>query len=349
MRQPEFWYRPQGLLSRFLSPLGALYSAAVRRRLKAGPRIRAEIPVICIGNLNVGGSGKTPAAMALAERLLELGHRPHFLSRGYGGFEKGPLRVDPSRHDSAAVGDEPLLLAACAPAWVARDRAAAAAEAAAAGATAAILDDGHQNSSLVHDFSIVVADARRGFGNGMVLPAGPLREPVKSGLARADLLLLVGGDPARTRFLEYWRESVPAPIAFAGVRPVKTGIRWKGMRVVAFAGIADPEKFFHILRELGADIAQQIPLSDHAPLSERLLRRLAAAAASEDAALVTTEKDAARLPGGWRTRILSLPVRLHIENWGEIEVILNRIMSRGQPSRPGHSPSASSSSSASRS
>ena len=329
MRQPKFWYRPPGLASWLLAPLGALYGAAVVHRLRTGPRRRADIPVICVGNLNVGGSGKTPAALAIAERLLKSGHFPHFVSRGYGGSEPGPKRVDLRVHKAEEVGDEPLLLAALAPTWVARDRAAAVREAAQAGATAAILDDGHQNASLTHDVSIVAVDAFRGFGNGRILPAGPLREPVKSGLGRADLILLIGSVSDRERFRNRWEKQLMVPVASAQTDAVVSGAEWNGMRAVAFAGIASPEKFFKTLKELGTDVVREVPLSDHAPLSGRLLRRLAAAAASENATLVTTEKDAVRLPQQWRTRVLSLPVRLQIESWDVIDSILMQNLPHG--------------------
>ena len=308
MRQPEFWHRPPGPASWLLSPLGRIYAASVKRSLAAGKRRRVGIPVICIGNINVGGTGKTPLAIALGEYLLARGESPHFVSRGYRGSAKELMRVDLNRDSPALTGDEPQLLAAVAPTWVAPDRAEAAASAQGAGASVIILDDGHQDAALAYDYSVVVADAERGFGNGRVLPAGPLREPAAAGIRRADLLVAVGGRPARDAFLESWRSTITCPVAHASLHPLPTGAGWSGMRVIAFAGIGHPEKFFTMLRALGAELVQEVPLGDHQNPGAKLLRRLNAAAASHDAALVTTEKDAVRLPREWRTRVLSLPV-----------------------------------------
>lgn len=326
MRQPSFWYRPPGLICQLLTPLGALYAAATRWHLNLGAHECAVIPVICIGNINVGGSGKTPTALALAERLLSVGHCPHFVTRGYRGSETGPLQVDIKRHKSDEVGDEPLLLAATAPTWVARDRAAGVSSAASSGANIAILDDGFQNAALRYNLSIIAVDARRGFGNGHVMPAGPLREKVRVGLSRADVLLLIGDSDDRRRFLECWRREIAIPIVFGVAKPLKLGLDWSGMRVVAFAGIAHPNKFFNMLRAEGAELVRQVALSDHARLSELFLQRLAFDAKSKNATLVTTEKDAVRLPKKWREQIVSLPIRLHVEDWHEIDLRLRSIL-----------------------
>ena len=187
MRAPVFWYRPPGLASAVLAPLGALYAAGTARRLRNGPRERVGVPVICVGNINVGGTGKTPTAIALAQRLRDRGRAVHIVTRGHGGALDGPVLVEERKHRASETGDEALLLAAFAQTWVARDRLAGARAAVDAGADVILLDDGFQNPALAHDLSIVVVDAHRGFGNGRVLPAGPLREPVgaRSGTGRS--------------------------------------------------------------------------------------------------------------------------------------------------------------------
>lgn len=322
MPAPRFWFadpaRP-GLRARLLAPLGALYAAATARRVKRSG-YRASVPVICIGNINVGGTGKTPTAMALVQHLIGLGRRPHIVSRGYGGRLEGPVQVDPAIHTADQTGDEPLMLSAFAPTWVAKDRAAGVMAAEAAGADVILLDDGFQNPSVVKDLSIVVVDAARGFGNRRVLPAGPLRETLSAGLARADLILSVGDDAAQKVFGEW-----PLPHARGALVPLATGMPWHEMRVLAFAGIGDPEKFFRTLRGLGCDLVRAEPLEDHQPLTEALMTRLSNEARAAGAQLVTTEKDAARLPARFRAKVLPFPVRLQIVDWTPITTALGKI------------------------
>ncbi len=324
MKPPAFWDNPPerpGLAAHLLAPVAYLAAALSARRIGgADAGWRAPVPVVCVGNLHLGGTGKTPAVIALAERLRARGHEVHVVSRGHGGRLKGPVRVIEGRHGAADVGDEPLLIAAFAPVWISRDRAAGVRAAAEAGAGIVLLDDGFQNPSVHKDLSIVVVDAARGFGNGRVFPAGPLREPVRAGLARADMVLRIGPEPARRRFDARWLAQYPDLPRLGGVlEPLETGIDWRGQRVLAFAGIGRPEKFFATLRDLGADVVRAEALEDHQPLGEALIRRLEAEALLRDAQLVTTEKDAVRLPAAFRQSVMTLPVRLRPEGWGPLE------------------------------
>jgi tetraacyldisaccharide 4'-kinase len=327
MQAPRFWFlapdRP-GVLARLIAPLGWLYAAGTARRLRQ-PGYRPAVPVICVGNLVAGGAGKTPTTLALAQRLVARGHAVHIVSRGHGGRLEGPIRVDDRRHTAEEVGDEPLLLAAFAPIWVAKDRAAGVRAAEVAGAGVILLDDGFQNPSVKPSLSVIVADAARGFGNGRCIPAGPLREPVAVGLARADLVLSIGEDGAQDRFTERWGAMIPVPRLRGRLQPLAMGMDWTGERVLAFAGIADPERFFATLRDLGAEVLRGEGLADHAALSETLLRRLEAEATALGAKLVTTEKDAARLPAHWRAKVLTLVVRLELKDWGPLDQALAKL------------------------
>jgi tetraacyldisaccharide 4'-kinase len=317
MRTPGFWFtapdRPV-LLARLLAPLGALYARATERRLRASPW-QAPVPVICVGNLNAGGTGKTPTVIAIAQRLALQGITAHVVSRGHGGSLKGPVRVDPNSHSATETGDEPLLIAAHAPVWVARDRAAGASAAAAAGAQCIILDDGFQNPSVNKDLSLIVVDAGVGFGNGRCIPAGPLREPVPTGLARADLLLSIGPTPDQHRFCAGWGKAIPLPCLQGHLEPGPDRPELHDRRVIAFAGIGRPEKFFATLRQQGAEILRAIPLADHQMLSPELIGKFEAEARAQAAELITTEKDAMRLPAEYRKHILTLPVRLVLQDW----------------------------------
>jgi tetraacyldisaccharide 4'-kinase len=306
MRAPEFW-RDDGALSRLLAPLGLALSAGARlRRLLVKPW-RAPVPVVVVGNLVAGGAGKTPVAISLAIEFGRRGRRVHCLTRGHGGRLAGPVRVDPARHTAAEVGDEALLLAQHAPCWVAADRALGARMAAGDGAELIVLDDGFQNPALAADLALVVVDGAYGFGNGRVMPAGPLREPVADGLARADAVVLMGQDEAGVLpRIEAVRPALP--VLRARLLPGPEGDGFAGRRVLAFAGIGRPEKFFRMLADLRADLVGRESFADHHRYTPDEVMRLVERASQLKAAAVTTAKDAQRLPPEARAMVEVLTV-----------------------------------------
>ena len=293
MREPAFWHRPSPT-SHLLRPLAALYGAIAAQRLQRNG-FDAGIPVLCVGNYHLGGAGKTPAVLALAALLRELGETPVVLSRGYGGRLRGPITVDISKHAAADVGDEPLMLAFHGPVVVARDRIDGVALAKSQGASVILMDDGFQNPAVNKDAALIVIDSERGVGNGRVFPAGPLRAPLPPQLARTDALIVVGAGAAA--------EAVAAAVA-ASSRPVLSArlkpdaasrAQLKDRRVLAFAGIGDPARFFRTLRSNGVEVVRERPFADHHPFSARDIEALAAEAKRDGLTLVTTEKDLVRL------------------------------------------------------
>ncbi len=307
LRTPAFWRR-RGPLAWLLSPCGAFYLIGGKIRQARGRPQAAPIPVICIGNAVVGGSGKTPVVRALAEMLQAAGHRPHILSRGYGGKAVGamPRRVQTTDH-SADVGDEPLMLAATAPVWVSPNRLASAKAAADADADAdaAIMDDGWQSTALRKDINLLVLDGAYGIGNGFGLPAGPLRECWPAALARADAVVLYGQDAHGLL------QGSDLPVFRAALAADREG-DWHGRRLLAFAGIGRPEKFFATLENLGAQMVEQRAFPDHHPYDAEEIRALTERAQALDATLATTEKDWARM--GRPEAVAYLPVRCRWED-----------------------------------
>lgn len=318
-RAPEFWTRT-GLVSDLLAPLGWAHAGLSAARRGVTHAMQVAVPVVCVGNLTAGGAGKTPVVLSLAAMLRARGRAPHILSRGYGGSLTGPLLVDPAQHRASEVGDEPLLLAAAAPTWICADRVASARAAIAAGADLLLLDDGFQNPALHYDVALIVIDGGYGIGNGRVIPAGPLREPVARALGRADAVVMIGhSEPA----LALGR----VPLLAARLEPLGAD-DLKAARVVAFAGIGRPAKFFATLRDLGAAIVATREFPDHHPFAEAELAALAAEAQAKNAILVTTEKDWVRLPPAWRGKIRTLKVALRWDDGTAIERILAPVLER---------------------
>jgi tetraacyldisaccharide 4'-kinase len=318
MREPGFWHRPSSWKSHLLTPLGVLYGAIAAKRLQR-EGLEAGIPVLCVGNYHVGGAGKTPTVLALAKLLRDLGETPVVLSRGYGGKLRGPVRVDPVRHAAGDVGDEPLMMAAALPVVVSRERADGVPLARSLSASVIVMDDGFQNPSVAKDVSLIVIDSDRGLGNGRVLPAGPLRAPLRPQLARTDALVVVGQGAAA--------EAVAADLAARGKPVLRARLTpsdasvasISGKRVLAFAGIGDPARFFGTLRASGIEIVRQRAFADHHPFSQGEIAALIAEAKREALTLVTTEKDFARLQAGgevpdWAGAIVPFAVTLEFED-----------------------------------
>ena len=310
MRAPDFW-RNRGALARLLAPLGALYGASVALKARMAAPFDPGIPVICVGNLTAGGSGKTPIAIAVADMLRAMGHKPYFLTRGYGGTERGPALASRG-HSTSVMGDEALLLARSAPTIVSRDRAAGARLAKDKGATVLVMDDGHQNFALRKNLSLVVVDAQTGFGNGFQIPAGPLREPVRQGLARATAVMLVG-------------DGAPDLQGFSGpvlrTRLAADGTAFADTPVFAFAGIGRPEKFVTSLEQAGAHVIGSCFFADHHPYTDDEILELKAVAGST--MLVTTEKDFVRLSTKAREGIKVLKVTAVFDDLAAIERLLD--------------------------
>ncbi|MGE3246029.1 MAG: tetraacyldisaccharide 4'-kinase [Beijerinckiaceae bacterium] len=330
MRAPAFWRQSErGLPALLLAPAGFLWGAIASRRM-AQTGVEADVPVLCIGNFTAGGAGKTPTALACADILSKNGFRPAFLTRGYGGSlssQPTPQRIDLHRHGAAEAGDEPLLLARHAPTFVCRDRAASAQAAAALGANAVIMDDGLQNPGLNKTLSIAVVDGETGIGNGLCIPAGPLRAPLAAQLRKVDGLVVIGegeaGDAVAGRALAQAKA-----VFHARLQPdPEIAAQLRGRKVVAFAGIGRPEKFFATLEETGADIAEAFAFGDHQTLDAGEVETLQRAAASHGAQLVTTEKDFVRVGALFgNTPPVALPVKLVIEDEAGFCAFLLRAM-----------------------
>lgn len=318
LRTPKWWHA-DAPMARRLEPLGRLYGWFTARRLQRGKRLKLPVPVICVGNVVAGGSGKTPVVMEIARILKQLGETPHIISRGYGGNLEKPILVNPAHHMASEVGDEPLLLAAVAPTWSRGSREDAAQAAIAAGASVLVLDDGLQDASLHYDATLLVVDGEYGFGNGRLIPAGPLREPVMAALKRANACVVVGKPKdgllselyGRVKFQTYL---VPEPVA----EPAR--------KYIAFAGIGRPEKFFASCRQLDLNLIKTYEFPDHYAYPATTLGNLEVEAEKLHAQLITTAKDMARLPAAYRNMITVLEVRLVVHESDLLQAFLEKVV-----------------------
>jgi tetraacyldisaccharide 4'-kinase len=328
---PAWWYQRSGRAMprtrALLTPLSWIWAAVTARRIARAQPIDPGAPVICVGNVTMGGAGKTPVVREIARRLAARGVDVHLLSRGYGGRLPGPASVE-AGHTAAEVGDEPKMLARDFPVWIARDRAAGAAAAARAGARAIVMDDGHQNPSVAKALSLVVIDGEtRGdewpFGDGRVFPAGPMREPLKAGLARADAVVLLLPADLTTPDPELRSILAPTPVLTAHLEPAAAPPKGP---LVGFAGVGKPWKVERALKAAGAELADFAPFPDHFAYDEATLKRLAERAAQFDAGLITTEKDWVRLPPAWRERVTPWPVRARFDDEAALDELLLKVV-----------------------
>jgi tetraacyldisaccharide 4'-kinase len=305
-------------MSLLLSPLAAVYGAVAARRMQR-KGFDAGIPVFCVGNYHVGGAGKTPTVLALVKLLRDLGETPVVLSRGYGGRLRGPVMVEPDRHLAADVGDEPLMLARTVPVAVARERLDGLALAKSQGATVIVMDDGFQNPAIAKDASLIVIDAHRGLGNARVFPAGPLRAALRPQIDSTDALIIVGEGRAANA-VAVTVAAQDKPVLTAQIKADDAALAsLRGQRVLAFAGIGDPDRFFRTLRGNGVEVVSQRVFADHHPFTRGEIEALMAEANRNTLTPVTTEKDLARLHVGgelpaWAQGIAAFPVKLEFDS-----------------------------------
>ncbi len=323
-RTPEFWYKKPGPAALALSPLAALYHIGHKIHQSVASPKKAPFPVICVGNITVGGSGKTPTALALMELIKahKLALKPHFLTRGYGGSETGPAPVDLKKHTARHVGDESLLLARTAPTLVSADRYQGALLAAEKGADMILMDDGLQNTDIIKDFSFIVIDGATGFGNHLMIPAGPLRQPLSEGLSRAGAFIIIGEDRHNASAL------LPSgkPVLHAQIIVDPEKIPAKDIPYIGFAGLGRPEKFKATLESLDLDLRGFHPFPDHHPYAVEDLQPAFREAQSAGAQLITTEKDFLRLPETFKPYVTTLPVSLKFEDPNTAVSILSGVL-----------------------
>ena len=329
MKAPHFWSNADSILSRILSPVGNIYDTCSRVRVALSSPEKAPIPAICVGNVVVGGAGKTPCTIALLTRLRAAGINAHAISRGYGGRLNGPISVDLATHRAYDVGDEPLLLAAIAPTWVSRNKATAVRRAAEAGARLVVLDDGLQNPTLEKDLSFLVIDPSNGIGNGRIVPAGPLREPLTRALGRVQAVIVLDGDGTGQdgnwpQIINQLRPRLP--VIRARLTLEMEAVRLLEQPIIAFAGLGRPEKFFSLLNGIGCDLVGKYAFADHYRYSPDEIMRIVEEAAVKGARPVTTAKDAARLPTEAAGMVDVVHVAVEFEDEAGIDSVLQPVL-----------------------
>lgn len=302
MKTPSFWYQPYGVFSALLWPISWVYEKSEKALRAFKKPQRFPIPIISVGNIVCGGAGKTPIAISLASLLQKKGIKVHFLTRGYGSNEKGPLEVNALHHTSLDVGDEPLLLSHHAPTWIAKKRPLGVLKIIERGADVIILDDGHQTTSLYKDLSFVVIDQLQKFGNKCVIPAGPLRENLREGLNRADALISIGD------------ENISSSQPLFRARVLSETLSLPTQRAVAFCGLGFPQKFYKTLTNLGIELIAQETFPDHYRYKETDLIRLHQLAKDQQAVLITTRKDFVRIPPSWQKNLHVLDIKIQFED-----------------------------------
>tara|TARA_Y100001970_G_scaffold293794_1_gene443271 strand:- start:866 stop:1858 length:993 start_codon:yes stop_codon:yes gene_type:complete len=322
LKAPKFWYlKKDTYLSSSLFPLSLLFRLGTKLRSLFSKEKQSELPIICIGNIVVGGAGKTPVSLKIGQMLIEAGYSPHFVSKGYAGLEKNNTLIE-SWHSPKRVGDESILLAEVAPTWVGVDRNRSFNLAKDKGADCIVMDDGFQNPTIKKDFSIIVINGEQEFGNKRVIPSGPLRESINRGLTRTNLIIVIG------KISNEIKEKIPShiPIIYSSFAINNENKTFKGQKILAFAGIAYPEKFFNSLRDQGAKLVKEIIYPDHHIYDENDLLNLAEIANKTQSILVTTKKDFVRIPKSYRSLVNTLEGKIEFEDENLLLEILSNVV-----------------------
>ena len=324
LRAPKFWNTEDSGLIKILDPISKLYSFISNVRLNSVVPVKASVPVVCVGNVVLGGAGKTPTVELVCNILREKFQDPHILTAGYGGYLKNVVRVDPKLHSYLQVGDEALLSATVAPTWVGRNRVNSGKAAVACGADVLIMDDGFQNNSLEKDLKILVVDSRQAFGNGHLFPAGALRETPVTGVNKSDIVLIIG---ERNEELEDKIKAIkPSIPIFRAKLEVTSPVVVENNRVVGFCGLGYPQKFKKTLLDCGYELIDFVSFSDHHPYTITEIQKLITGAKSVDATLITTRKDFVKIPAVFKNEISVIEIKLVPENDDFKNAILARLV-----------------------